>query len=61
MSLLLEIMGQSYDQILTKLAKGFEFVIKDGGWDVQLKIKTIDMISWWTDLINKCQTKTEIY
>ena len=44
MSLPLEMTGQAYDQVLTQLAKGYEFVIKDDGLSIQLRMRTIDAI-----------------
>ena len=35
---------QVYDQLLTQLTRGYEFVMKDDRLDVQMRIKTIDTI-----------------
>ena len=37
-------MGQTHDQVFTQLVRGYRFIMRDNGLDIQLKIKTIGAI-----------------
>ena len=41
MSLSCELIGQAYNQVLTQLVQGYEFVMKDGGLDICLRMKAL--------------------
>lgn len=53
--------SQTYDWILTQLVGGFEFVMRDDGSGICLKMRTIGAISERIDLIDIYWAKTSIY
>lgn len=46
-----KITSQEYQQVLTQLASGYEFFMRDDGSCIWLKMKAISPIPWWTNLI----------
>ena len=42
---------------LPKIARGYEFVIRDDNSVIQLRMKVIDVMSWRTGLMGICQAK----
>ena len=45
MSMSWKITVQAYNQVLNKLARSYEFIIRNDGLDVRLRIKAISAIS----------------
>ena len=43
-------MGQAYDKVLIQLARSYKFLLRDNKLDIQLRMKTIGVVSWWTGL-----------
>lgn len=53
--------GQAYGLVLTPIAGGYEFYMRDNRFVVRLKIKAISAMFRRTGLTNIHQAKTKIY